>query len=65
MSQDKEFLTKLRNLLSEYKADISWSCRPGSDTHGIYGECMIVSIEDKEVLKLEYQSYIQASDIEL
>jgi len=65
MNQDKEFLTKLKNLLSEYKADISWSCGSGSDTHGIHDEYMTVSIEDREILKRRYQSSIQASDIEL
>ncbi|ALE20595.1 hypothetical protein ADP64_000077 [Achromobacter phage phiAxp-2] len=48
-----EFLAKLAALLKEYDAEISWSCGPCSDTHGIYDECMTVSIGWYEIGRTE------------
>ena len=49
----KEFLTRLRDLLAEYDADIDWTCDPCSDTHGIYDDAIVVSMSDTEVLRTQ------------
>lgn len=48
-----EFLNRLQALLAEYNADISWSCDPCSDTHGIYEDVITVSMGNEEVLRTE------------
>lgn len=58
------FLVKLKTLLTEYNADIAWSCGPCSDMHGIYDEKMIISINDKEVFVVD-NSYITGKDIDV
>lgn len=60
----KEFLMKLKFLLTAYNADISWSCGPCSDMHGIYDEKMIISIDNKEVFVVD-NSYITGKDIDV
>lgn len=63
MTKEKEFIEKLKNLLREYNAEIDWTCSPCSDLHGVYNEAMRISINKKEILRVPYQSYIQAEDL--
>jgi len=58
----EEFLKELRELLKKYKADISFCLEDGSDTYGIFGERMSISINDNEVLSINGWS-VSASDI--
>lgn len=58
------FLMKLKSLLTEYNADIAWSCGPFSDMHGVYDEKMIISINDKEVFVVD-NNYITGKDIDV
>lgn len=43
MSQQTEFLIKLKELLKEYDVNIGFNCSDGSDTHGIYDAHMVIS----------------------
>ncbi len=53
MNQNKdEFLRKLRYLLAEYHASISFECDDSSDTHGITGEKIVININKKPVFKV-------------
>lgn len=38
----EEFSKDLANILTKYGAVIYWECSPGSDTHGIIGEKMVI-----------------------
>lgn len=65
-AKTKEFLGKLKALLAEYDASISWSCGPCSDTHGIYDECMTVDIGMHQVFRtnLEDMAVISTKTLE-
>jgi len=43
MSQQTEFLIKLKELLKEYDVNIGFYCSDSSDTHGIYDAHMVIS----------------------
>lgn len=43
MSQQTEFLIKLKELLKEYDVNIGFNCSDCSDTHGIYDAHMVIS----------------------
>lgn len=47
-NKTKEFLTKLSSLMAEYDVSIGFNCSPCSDTYGIYGASMGVSVQDKD-----------------
>lgn len=44
-----EFLQRLAYLLQEYNAEINFQCDPGSDLDGLSGECLMISMNNKEV----------------
>jgi len=62
-TKNQEFLSKLKALLKEYNASIDWNCSPCSDMHGINGEYMSVTIDAKEIHRVDFQSYLTQSDI--
>lgn len=62
---EKQFLLKLKELLDDFNATITWGCSPYSDTHGIHGEYMSVSMDDKVILTLHHQSHIDAYSIKV
>lgn len=45
MTKNEEFLSKLKALLKEYNATISFDVGEGSDTHGLYEEEMVISFQ--------------------
>lgn len=49
---DDAFLAKLKALLTEYEAEISAEVGDGSDTHGIHGEEMVITIGRETVLRV-------------
>jgi hypothetical protein len=63
MKDNQEFLIKLKTLLQEYNASIEWTCNPCSDMHGVTGEAMSLLIDNKEVHRIEFQSYLTQSDL--
>ena len=38
-----EFAKELAQLLEKYNVSIEWTCAEDSDTHGIYGDEMLIS----------------------
>lgn len=48
-----EFLTKLANLLDEYKVNIRFTCSEGSDTSSLYNDRLIISERKTEVTILD------------
>ena len=44
---NNQFLIELKDLLKKYNADISFSVGDGSDTHGLYDEKIVITINDK------------------
>jgi hypothetical protein len=65
MDKEEEFLKKLRDLLEEYNASISWDCDSCSDMHGVTGEYMAILLKNKVIYKAPYQNYLGFSDIDL
>lgn len=43
----KEFLNKLKELLDEYQCSIGFECSDSSDTHGVWGEKIVISQKQK------------------
>lgn len=43
-----QFLSELRDLLKKYDAHIGFSVGEGSDTYGLHGEEMVVSMNENE-----------------
>lgn len=48
-----EFLTKLANLLDEYKVNIRFTCSEGSDTSSLYNDRLIIAERKTEVTILD------------
>lgn len=48
-----EFLNKLKALLEEYDASISWDCDSCSDTHAIYDDCITVEMGQVEIFRTD------------
>lgn len=44
MDRKTEFLSKLKDLMAEYGASISFTCGPCSDTHGLHDEAITIDI---------------------
>jgi hypothetical protein len=64
MNNNKEFLTKLAQLLEEYDMSIFWSCGECSDLHGVYDECMkIYSNKELKSIATVDGGGIEAKDI--
>ena len=68
MDKRKEFLQKLHDLLKEY--DVSIDAGYEGDTHGIYGEHIVInhrpikdSFEEIEWFRADHQIYLTAHDI--
>lgn len=45
-SRKKEFLGKLKDLLNEYDATIEFTCDESSDTYGIHGDHLEISMRE-------------------
>lgn len=54
-----EFIQKLKELLEEYQCSISFECSDGSDTHGISGEKIVISQQQK----VDGRSWLKDVDI--
>lgn len=59
----REALKELKAVMKKHGISISWDCSPYSDTHGISGEKMVISVGGEKVLDVEYTSTLAASDI--
>lgn len=64
MSKAKEFKKELKDLLAKYDACIQFTCDDSSDTHGLYGDRLVINFqgERKEVFRSDGW-HIQASDL--
>lgn len=60
----EEFLSRLSKLLKEYNASIGFDCDSPSDLHGVTGEGVILSINDKVIQKFDYEWDINYQDID-
>lgn len=49
-------------LLEKYNAHIVWTCNSSSDTHGIYGEKMIIDIGGWDVVEVD-GAHIGANEV--
>jgi hypothetical protein len=68
---EKIFLLELQVLLAKYDAEIGWDCGVGSDLHGVYDECITVSMGNKEVFRtnkgndcLSISSFMSAKELQ-
>jgi hypothetical protein len=62
LSKMLEFKEKLISLMKEYNIQIGFDCGPGSDTYGLYGECICFQSKDEEIKIDGY--WVGAGDIE-
>jgi hypothetical protein len=62
MSNKKEFLKKLKQLLKEYNATICVDADDCSDWYGVYNKRMVIEIDD-EVIKEVPGSYFDHKDL--
>jgi hypothetical protein len=65
-TSEKEFLQKLKQLLSEYNMNIRFDCADNSDTHGLINDRII--IENDKTRKSIFKSndwYITANNIKI
>ena len=61
----KELLKDLKILLEKYDVSIGFDFGEGSDTHGIYEECIVVSSNKTDENIFEIEGYfLSASDLE-
>ncbi len=62
----EEFLKELQALLEKHKASINFDCEDSSDTHGIYGAGIEVTVglwPDEKRYKFKYTWGIDALDV--
>lgn len=61
MSDINNFKVELKELLERYNASISFSVGEGSDTHGLYDEKMILTVNEDS--KEEEAEHINGWDV--
>ena len=63
-NKNEEFLKDLRSLLKKHNVSIYFDFGEGSDTHGMYNECIVISNDetDEELIRVEGYG-MDASDI--
>ena len=59
----ENFIVELHALLKRHGASIYWTCDSCSDTHGIYGEKMVIDIKGTDIFSTKH-GYIDAQMIE-
>ena len=64
-TKQKEFLRELKDLLTKYKADIGWTCDDCSDTFGLSGDHLYISMTGQKHIDLPsiYIDYMELNSI--
>lgn len=50
-SRVDNLLKELKLVLLKYNADISWTCSPDSDTHGLHDDSIVIEMDDIEIFR--------------